>query len=65
MSDLKRRASRDLTLAGFDNVERRRWTRHGSTQHLFREEDVEAKIWYTLDQQGERMSCYSQEPRTK
>lgn len=68
MSDLKGRASRDLTLAGFDNAERRRWTRHGSTLHLFREEDVEAKIRYTLDEQGERMAWYdgrSQEPRTK
>jgi REP element-mobilizing transposase RayT len=69
MSDLKGRASRDLTLAGFDNAERRRWTRHGSTLHLFREEEVEAKIRYTLDEQGERMAWYDwrtqQEPRTK
>ncbi len=71
MSDLKGRASRDLTLAGFDNATRRRWTRHGSTQHLhlFREEEVEAKIRYTLDAQGERMAWYDwrtqQEPRTE
>ena len=54
MSELKARASRDLTRAGFDDAARRRWTRHGSTQHLFREEEVEAKIHYTLDEQGER-----------
>jgi REP element-mobilizing transposase RayT len=65
MSDMKARASRDLTRAGFDNAERRRWTRHGSTQHLFREEDVAAKIQYTLDGQGERMAWYAKEPRTK
>jgi REP element-mobilizing transposase RayT len=65
MSDLKARASRDLTCAGFDNAERRRWTRHGSTRHLFRAEDVEAKIRYTLDEQGERMSWYAKEPRTQ
>jgi REP element-mobilizing transposase RayT len=64
MSDMKARASRDLTRAGFDSVERRRWTRHGSTKHLFRVEDVETKIRYTLDEQGERMACY-EEPRTK
>ena len=69
MSDLKARASRDLTLAGFDNSQRRRWTRHGSTLHLFREDQVEAKIHYTLDEQGERMAWYDgrtqEEPRTE
>jgi REP element-mobilizing transposase RayT len=65
MSDLKARASRDLTRAGFDGVERRRWTRHGSTKHLFTDDQVEAKIRYTLDAQGERMAWYAQEPRTK
>jgi REP element-mobilizing transposase RayT len=69
MSDLKARASRDLTRAGFDDANRRRWTRHGSTRHLFREEDVEEKIRYTLDEQGERMAWYEEprttEPRTK
>ena len=59
MSDLKGRASRDLSLAGFDDVQRRRWTRHGSTRHLFREEEVEAAIRYTLDEQGERMAWYA------
>lgn len=65
MADMKARASRDLTLAGFDNAERRRWTRHGSTRHLFRTEEVEAKIQYTLDEQGERMAWYAKEPRTQ
>ena len=64
MSDMKARASRNLTKAGFDNAERRRWTRHGSTLHLFREDEVEARIHYTLDEQGERMACH-EEPRTK
>jgi len=63
MSDLKGRASRDLNRAGFDNAERKRWTRHGSTKHLFRPEEMEAKIRYTLDGQGERMAWY-EEPRT-
>ena len=65
MSDIKARASRDLNQAGFDGPSRKRWTRHGSTRYLFREEDVEAKIRYTLDEQGERTAWYAQEPRTK
>jgi hypothetical protein len=65
MSDLKARASRDLSFAGFDSVKRRRWTRHGSTRHLFEEEHVEAAIRYALDEQGERMAWYLKEPRTK
>ena len=69
MSDLKARASRDLTLAGFENVERKRWTRHGSTLHLFTVEQIEQKIIYTLDGQGPTMATYDgrhpKEPRTK
>lgn len=64
MSDLKSRASRELNSAGFDDAERRRWTRHGSTRHLFREDEVEAKIHYTLNEQGDRMAWH-EEPRTK
>ncbi len=63
MSDIKARASRDLSLAGFDSSEQRRWTRHGSTRHLFEEEHVMAAIRYVLDEQGERMAWYSKDPR--
>ena len=65
MSDLKARASRELTNAGFDTAQRRRWTRHGSTKYLFSDDQVVAAIRYTLDEQGERMAWYSAEPRTK
>jgi REP element-mobilizing transposase RayT len=65
MSEMKARASRDLSLAGFDSSERRRWTRHGSTRHLFEEEDVEAAIRYALDEQGERMAWYFRDPRSQ
>ncbi len=61
MSDLKGRASRNLNRSGFDSAERKRWTRHGSTKHLFRNEDVEARIRYTLDEQGERMAWYAEQ----
>lgn len=64
MSDLKARASRELNRAGFDNAERKRWTRHGSTKHLFRPDEVAAKVRYTLDEQGERMAWHADEPRT-
>jgi REP element-mobilizing transposase RayT len=58
MSDLKARASGDLTRAGFEYADRRRWTRHGSTKHLFAEDVLAEKIHYTLDEQGERMAWY-------
>ncbi len=64
MSDMKAKASRELTRAGFGDAKRKRWTRHGSTLHLLREADVEAKIRYTLDEQGERMAFFCKEPRT-
>ena len=67
MSDMKARASRDLNSAGFDDATRKRWTRHGSTRHLFREDQVPAAVHYTLDEQGDRMAWWSadQEPRTQ
>ncbi len=72
MSDMKARASRDLVRAGFGTADRRRWTRHGSTRHLFREADICNKVRYTLNEQGERMAWYVhpewnhclEEPRT-
>jgi hypothetical protein len=66
MSELKARASRDLNLAGTDAQEKR-WSRHGSTRHLFDEDAVAAAIAYTLDGRGAPMAVYDprQEPRTK
>ncbi|QOV87584.1 transposase [Humisphaera borealis] len=58
MSDLKSRASRALTKAGFDDADRKRWTRHGSTLHLFDEASVADKVDYTLNQQGEMLAFY-------
>ncbi len=67
MSDLKVRASRDLSRAGFDDPTRRRWTRHGSTLHLFDDATVADKIDYTLNRQGSPMALYDGtiEPHTK
>jgi len=58
MSDMKARASRALTKGGFDDDTRKRWTRHGSTLHLFDEAIVADKIDYTLNRQGRAMSRY-------
>ena len=58
MSDMKARASRELTRAGFDDSTRKRWTRHGSTLHLFEEAAVADKIDYTLNRQGATMASY-------
>ena len=58
MSDMKARASRALTRAGFDDAERKRWTRHGSTLHLFEEATVADKIDYTLNRQGTPMASH-------
>jgi REP element-mobilizing transposase RayT len=59
MSDLKAAASRRLTRAGFDDAARKRWTRHGSTLHLFDEATVADKIDYTLNRQGTPMAFYN------
>ena len=58
MSDLKARASRELTRVGLDDAKRKRWTRHGSTLHLFDEATVADKIDYTLNRQGVPMAWY-------
>ena len=58
MSDMKGCASRELTRAGFDDKNRRRWTRHGSTLHLFDDGAVAEKIDYVLNRQGRAMARY-------
>ena len=58
MSDMKAGASRKLTRAGFDDAARRRWTRHGSTLHLFDEAAVADKIDYTSNRQGAMLAYY-------
>jgi REP element-mobilizing transposase RayT len=58
MADIKARASRELTRRGFADAKRKRWTRHGSTLHLFDEATVAEKIDYTLNRQGAPMAFY-------
>lgn len=58
MNDLKAYASRALTAAGFENAERKRWTRHGSTRYLWTVRDVEDVVHYVVYRQGEAMSVF-------
>ncbi len=59
MNDFKSYASRQLTRAGFEDNQRKRWARHGSTRYLWNQEDLEAAIHYVLFEQGEPMSVYA------
>ncbi len=69
MSDLKARASRELNRVEGPLTScaapRKRWTRHGSTLHLFTVEKVQEKIRYTIDEQGAMLDWYEKETRTK
>ena len=58
MNNFKTYASRKLNNAGFENNERKRWARHGSTRYLWKIEDVELAIHYTLHEQGNPMEIY-------
>lgn len=58
VSDMKARASAELTRTGFDDAKRKRWTRHGSTLHLFDAAAVADKIDYALNWQGAPMASY-------
>lgn len=63
MIDFKAWASRRLREAFGEDVDRDRWTQHGSTRYLWNEIALAEKIVYVLDGQGERMACYnSQNP---
>ena len=58
MNIFKAYASRALNQASFDSPQRKRWTRHGSTRYLWREEDVTAAVEYVVREQGEPMEVF-------
>ena len=62
--DFKAYASRNMNSANFDFHDRKRWSRHGSTRYLWRNEDVEAAIRYVVDEQGEPMAVFENTSRT-
>lgn len=59
MNDFKAYASRRLTEAGFENQDRRRWTRHGSTKFIWDNSYQLNAIHYVLNKQGKPMHRYA------
>jgi len=58
MSDFKAYASRRLREQFDEPGDRTRWTQHGSTLYLWSDEQVGAKVEYTVNGQGRSMSVY-------
>ena len=58
MSDFKAYASRRLNRLRLDELNRKRWARHGSTRWLWKPQHVSAAIQYVLAEQGEAMSAF-------
>jgi REP element-mobilizing transposase RayT len=58
MGDFKSYASRALNDAGLDEIDRQRWSRHGSTRYLNAEDAVVASVDYVLRGQGTALTVY-------
>jgi len=58
MRSCKANASKRLNQAGFEDAQRKRWTAHGSTRYLWKEDAVAAAVEYTLHRQGNVMAIY-------
>ena len=58
MNALKSHASRALNEVGIDEVDRKRWDRHGSTRYLNTGEAVRRAIAYVVEGQGAPMAVY-------
>jgi REP element-mobilizing transposase RayT len=56
--DMKSYASRALNRAGYDGPERKRWTRNGYRQYLWKRADVLHAIEYVLNRQGKPLASY-------
>ena len=63
MNTIKAYASRRLNESKLDNDRLKRWTRHGSTRYLWKEEDVEATIQYVVYEQGDPMAVFENKSR--
>ena len=59
MNDFKAYASRRLDELGLDVARRRRWARHGSTLYIWSVSDLEKRIRYTIEGQGEPMAVFA------
>ena len=64
MNTIKAYASRRLNESKLDGQRIKRWTRHGSTRYLWREEEVEATIQYVVYEQGIPMAVYENKHRS-
>ena len=58
LNDLKAYASRAFNQGGLDNAVKKRWTRHGSMQYLWKQDEVGAAIHYVVREQGEPMAVW-------
>ena len=56
LNDFKSYASRGLNRMGKERPDRKRWARHGSTQWLWKDQDVQEAIRYVVEGQGEPMA---------
>src|SRR5712691_1448327 len=61
MHAFKPHASRNSNRLGIDELDRKRWTRHGSTRWLWKDEDVQKAIHYVVSRQGEPMEVHRTE----
>jgi REP element-mobilizing transposase RayT len=61
MNDCKAYASRRLNEAGFEERDRKRWTRHGSTRYIWDDRYLQIAIHYTLHRQGTPMERYAED----
>jgi REP element-mobilizing transposase RayT len=62
MTDFKAYASRRLTEAGFENRDRKRWTRHGSTKYIWDDAYLSRALHYVLHGQGAPMERCAHDP---
>jgi REP element-mobilizing transposase RayT len=58
MHAFKAYASKFLNGVGLDAPDRKRWTRHGSTKHLWKPEHVAKALHYVVHDQGEAMAVF-------
>jgi hypothetical protein len=58
MNTFKSYASRTLNGTALDAPKRQRWSRHGSTRHLWTTESVSTAIHYVVCEQGEPMAFF-------
>jgi hypothetical protein len=63
MNTIKSYASRRLNESKLDSNRLKRWTRHGSTRYLWKEEDVEVTIQYVIHEQGDPMAIFENKSR--